>query len=358
MQKAVFHKLLLSAIQQSASDIHLQVGYPPLLRVNGELLEVKYHALSPDETQAVVQEVLSQSYREPDLETLRETDVSYSVEGQGRFRVNIFRQRGTFGVILRFIPIEIKGFADLNLPRILEQIASLRRGLVLVVGATGNGKSTTLAAMVEYINNTRRSHIVTIEDPIEFLFRHKRAVISQREVGTDTASFADATTAAMRQDPDVIFIGEIRDPETAAVAFKASETGHLVLASLHTPDAVKALDRLVGLFPPEQESGIRSRLADSLMCVVALRLLPRKGEAGRLPAVEILRVTRTIAECIRDSSKTHEIRDHMVKGTDMYGMQTFDQHLLELVKENKIDIKVAKVAATNPETLDRALLLD
>jgi len=358
MQKGVFHKLLLSAIQQGASDIHLQVGYPPLLRVNGELLEVKYHGLSPAETQTVVEEILSQSYQTHDLTSLREVDVSYSIEGHGRFRVNIFRQRGTFGIILRIIPITIRPFDELNLPRILEQVSSLRRGLVLVTGATGNGKSTALAAMVEHVNATRRSHIVTIEDPIEFLFKHKRSVISQREVGTDTHSFAEATIAAMRQDPDVIFIGEMRDHETADVAIKAAETGHLVLSSLHTTDATKSLARMIGFFPPDVEPAIRNRLADCLMCVIALRLLPQKGGPGRIPAVEILRITRTIQECIRDPAKTAEIPAHMVKGTDMYGMQTFDQHLVELVKEGRVDLKVAKTASSKPEELDRALMLE
>ena len=252
MQKSVFHKLLMSAIQQSASDIHLQVGYPPLLRVNGELLEVKYHALSPAETQTVVEEILSQNYQDPDLEKLRETDVSYSIEGQGRFRVNIFRQRGSFGIVLRFIPIEILSFAELNLPRILEQIASLRRGLVMVVGATGNGKSTTLASMVEYINNTRRSHIVTIEDPIEFLFKHKKSVISQREVGTDTHSFPKALRSVLRQDPDVILIGEMRDQETMEAALTLAETGHLTLATLHTKGTVDSANRLIDIFPSDK----------------------------------------------------------------------------------------------------------
>jgi twitching motility protein PilT len=358
MDVDLLHKLLVSAVQKGASDIHLQVGYAPLMRLNGELLEVKYRALQPADTRRIVEEILKQSYANQDLDRLSELDISYSVEGHGRFRVNIFRQRGSFGVVLRVIPITIPPFSELNLPSVVEQISNLRRGLVLVVGATGMGKSTTLAAMVEFINNNRRSHIVTVEDPIEFLFKHKRSVISQREVGTDTPSHTVAAVAAMRQDPDVIFIGEMREAETVDVALKAAETGHLVLTSMHTTNAINSIARLLGFFAPDQEPAIRKRIADCLMCVIALRLLPRKDQPGRIPAVEIMRVTRTIQECIRDPAKTAEIAVHMQKGSDIYGMQTFDQHLLELVRENKVDIQVAKVAATNEEELERSLMIE
>jgi twitching motility protein PilT len=358
MDVDLLHKLLVSAVQKGASDIHLQVGYAPLMRLNGELLEVKYRALQPADTRKIVEEILKQSYANQDLDRLSELDISYSVEGHGRFRVNIFRQRGSFGVVLRVIPITIPPFSELHLPSVIEQISNLRRGLVLVVGATGMGKSTTLAAMVEFINNNRRAHIVTVEDPIEFLFKHKRSVISQREVGTDTPTHTVAAVAAMRQDPDVIFIGEMREAETVDVALKAAETGHLVLTSMHTTNAINSIARLLGFFSPDQEPAIRKRIADCLMCVIALRLLPRKDQPGRIPAVEIMRVTRTIQECIRDPAKTQEIAAHMQKGSDIYGMQTFDQHLLELVRENKVDIQVAKVAATNEEELERSLMIE
>ncbi len=254
MDVTVFHKLLTSAIQKGASDIHLQVGYPPLLRVNGELLEVKYHPLTPDETTAIAEEVLSNTYRQQNLADISEMDVSYGIEGQGRFRVNLFRQRGSFSVVLRVIPITIKNFKELNLPPVLEQVANLRRGLVLVAGATGNGKSTTLAAIIEHINESRRAHILTIEDPIEFLFKHKMSVISQRELGSDTPSYSKALHSSLRQDPDVIMIGEMRDPETVEIALKSAETGHLVLSTLHTTDAVKTIARLIGFYPPDQEA--------------------------------------------------------------------------------------------------------
>ena len=358
MDVSIFHKLLISAIQKNASDIHLQVGYPPLMRVNGELLEVKYHPLEPEETMVVAQEILAHTYWSDRLKDLSEIDVSYGIEGHGRFRVNIFRQRGSVGIVLRVIPISILGFTDLNLPPVVEQIANLRRGLVIVSGATGNGKSTTLAAMVEHINQSRRAHVVTIEDPIEFLFRHKLSVISQRELGSDTPSYAKALQSVLRQDPDVIMIGEMRDLETVETALKAAETGHLVLASLHTTDSVKTISRLVGLYPPEQESAIRKRLSDALMAIICLRLLPLKTQIGRVPAVEILRVTRTIQECIRDGSKASEIPGHMAKGAEMYGMQTFDMNLLELVKSGKLDLEVAKSATDLPAELERAIMLE
>ncbi len=358
MDVTVFHKLLTSAIQKGASDIHLQVGYPPLMRVNGELLEVKYHPLTPEETLGVAEEILSNTYRREKLADLSELDVSYGLEGQGRFRVNLFRQRGSISVVLRVIPISIKTFKELSLPPVLDQITNLRRGLVLVVGATGNGKSTTLAAMIEHINETRRAHILTIEDPIEFLFKHKMSVISQRELGSDTPSFGKALHAALRQDPDVIMIGEMRDAETVEIALKSAETGHLVLSSLHTTDAVKTIARLIGFCTPDQEATVRGRLADSLMAVISLRLLPMKGQLGRIPAVEILRVTRTIQECIRDPAKTGDIPQHMVKGAEMYGMQTFDQHLLALVKDGKVDLDAAKLACNDPAELERAIMME
>jgi twitching motility protein PilT len=358
MDKTVFQRLLATALQKGASDIHLQVGAHPLLRVNGDLLEIKYHPLAPEETHAVVEEIVSQSISPQDIDTITEIDLSYNMEGYGRFRTNIFRQRGFFNVVLRVIPISVKPFAELNLPPVVSKIAGLRRGLVLVVGATGNGKSTTLASMIEHINNTRRAHILTIEDPIEFIFKNNKAVISQREVGYDTPSFAKATVAAMRQDPDVIYIGEMREQETVDVAMKAAETGHLVLSSLHTNDCVGALARLIGFYPSDQEAGVRKRLSDSLLAVIALRLMPMKDGAGRIPAVEILRVTRTIQECIRDASKTSEIASYMEKGMEMYEMQTFDSHLLQLVKDDKVDLDAAKLVANKPEELERAIMLD
>jgi twitching motility protein PilT len=356
MDGELFKKLLVTAIGKEASDIHLQVGANPLLRINGELVEMKYRPLTPAETQAVVEEILSQTIIR-DASAISEVDVAYSMEGFGRFRANIYRQRGSFNIVLRSIPITIRSFEELNLPPVLEKIALLRRGLVLVVGATGNGKSTTLAAMVEYINRNRRSHIITIEDPIEFLFKNDKSAISQREVGIDTPSFSKATVAAMRQDPDVIYIGEMRDAETVETALKAAETGHLVLSSLHTMDSIGAIARMVGFYPTDQEAAIRKRLANCLMAVVALRLLPRSQQLGRIPAVEVLRVTRAIQECICDSGKTGDIVGYMEKGADIYGMQTFDQQILALVRAGRIDPDTARQSANKPDELERALML-
>jgi twitching motility protein PilT len=358
MDAELFKKLLVAAIQKDASDIHLQVGASPMLRINGELLKVKYHPLSPLETQAVVDEILSQATVQSPASSLSELDVAYSLEGYGRFRANIYLQRGSYNIILRTIPILIKSFSELNLPPILEKISSLRRGLVLVVGATGNGKSTTLAAMIEHINNTRRAHIITIEEPVEYLFKNDKSVISQREVGIDTASYSKATVAAMRQDPDVIFVGEMRDKETVDTALKAAETGHLVLSSMHTMDSINAIARLVAFYPTDQEANIRKRLSNCLVSVIALRLMPQKDRIGRIPAVEVLWVTHGIRDCICDSSKTNEIQLFLEKGREMYGMQTFDQHLLTLVRTGKVDLETAKRAANKPDEFERSLMLE
>lgn len=358
MDKETFQKLLSTALQKGASDVHLQAGAQPLLRMNGELYDLKYRMLTPEDTHHIVAEILSQSVFSRDINDISDLDISYGIEGQGRFRANIFRQRGAFGIVLRVIPIAIRSFAELNLPPVLSKIANLRRGLVLVVGSTGNGKSTTLASIVECINNSRRAHIVTVEDPIEFLFKNKKAVICQREVGNDTTSFTKATIAAMRQDPDVIYIGEMREVETVDVALKAAETGHLVISSLHTMDCVNAVNRLVGFYPSAQEQSVRKRISDCLIAVVALRLLPRKGGVGRIPAVEVLRVTRTIQDCIRDGEKTSEIQSYMEKGAEMYEMQTFDADILRLVKEGLIDMEIAKVSTSKPDELERALMLE
>ena len=358
MDAVMFKKLLIAAIQKDASDIHLQVGTSPMLRINGELLKVKHPLLTPAETQAIVDEILSQTIIQSSASAISELDVAYSLEGHGRFRANISRQRGSYNIVLRAIPVLIKSFAELNLPPILEKIASLRRGLVLVVGATGNGKSTTLASMIEYINNTRRAHIITIEEPIEYLFKNNKSVITQREVGVDTASFSKATVAAVSQDPDVIFVGEMRDKETVDTALKAAETGHLVLSSMHTMDSINAIARLVAFYPTDQEANIRKRLSNCLVSVIALRLMSQKDHIGRIPAVEVLWVTHGVRECICDSSKTNDIQIYMEKGSDMYGMQTFDQHLLALIRAGKIDLETAKMSANKPDEFERSLMLE
>jgi len=359
MDAQLFKKLLVAAINKNASDIHLQVGASPMFRVNGELLQVKFAPLTPKNTHAIVDEILSQSIMQiPASNSIAELDVAYHLEGHGRFRANIYLQRGAYNIVLRAIPASIKSFSELNLPPVLEKISSLQRGLVLVVGATGNGKSTTVASMIQHINNTRRSHIVTVEEPIEYVFENKRSVISQREVGTDTESFSKATVAAMRQDPDVIFVGEMRDKETVDTVLRASETGHLVISTMHTMDSINAIARLVAFYPTDQEANTRKRLSNCLVSVIAQRLMPRMDRNGRIPAVEVLWVTQGIRDCICDSSKTNDIHLYIEKGKDIYGMQTFDQHILALVKAGKIDLETAKQATDRPDELERSLMLE
>jgi twitching motility protein PilT len=286
-----------------------------------------------------------------------EIDVSYSLAQRGRFRASIFRQRGAVGIVMRLIPIQVLSIEQLNLPPVLSEIADARRGLVLVTGATGNGKTTSMAAMLRYINETRHAHIITIEDPIEFIHEPQKCMIIQREVGADTESFKDAMTAALRQDPDVILVGEIRDRETAATCLKAAETGHLVMSAIHTPDAVATIQRYVGLFETDAQDVIRDRLGDTLQAVVCLRLVASKDGRRRLPAVEILRVTRTIRECIR-SGRLQDIPELIRKGRDLYSMQLFDQHLIDLVNAGAVSMETAIYASTNPEEFERALRVE
>jgi twitching motility protein PilT len=286
-----------------------------------------------------------------------EIDVSYGLAQRGRFRASIFRQRGTVGIVMRLIPIQVLSLEQLNLPPVLSEIAEARRGLILVTGATGNGKTTTMAGLLRYINETRHAHIVTIEDPIEFIHEPQKCMIIQREVGSDTESFRDAMTAAMRQDPDVIMVGEVRDRETAATCLKAAETGHLVMSAIHTPDAVATVQRYLGLFESEAMDVMRERLGDCLQAIVSLRLLASKDGRRRIPAVEILRVTRTIRECLR-AGRMSEIPELMRKGRDLYSMQLFDQHLIELVNSGVVSMETAIYASTNPEEFERSLRVE
>jgi len=354
-----FQSMLFAAVQKGASDIHFQVGASPLFRVNGELFYIKYHHLTAKDTRDIVDEILNQSIAQiPTAKSVAEIDVAYNLEGYGRFRANIFLQRGVYNIVLRVIPVVIKSFEELGLPPVLEKISSLRRGLILVVGATGNGKSTTVASIIQYINNSRRCHIITIEDPVEYVFENKKSVISQREVGSDTESYTKATLAAMRQDPNVIFVGEMRDQETVDTVLRAAETGHLVISTMHTIDSISSIARLISFYPADQEANIRKRLSNCLVAVIAQRLMPRKDIIGRIPSVEVIRVTEGIRDCIADASKTNDIQLYIEKGKEMYGMQTFDQHILALVKASKIDLEVGKQAANRPDDLVRSLMLE
>ncbi|HEX4456250.1 MAG TPA: PilT/PilU family type 4a pilus ATPase [Kofleriaceae bacterium] len=359
MDRNAFHKLLAFGVERGVSDIHFEVGYPPHYRLHGELLgAIKVPPLSAGDTEAIARMILEDRSITADF-TRRfvEIDVSYSLAQRGRFRASIFRQRGSVGIVMRLIPIQVLSIEQLNLPPVLAEIADARRGLVLVTGATGNGKTTSMAAMLRYINETRHAHIVTIEDPIEFIHEPQKCMIIQREVGADTESFSDAMTAALRQDPDVILVGEIRDRETAATCLKAAETGHLVMSAIHTPDAVATIQRYVGLFEAEAQDVIRDRLGDCLQAVVCLRLLASKDGRRRLPAVEILRVTRTIRECIR-SARLGDIPELIRKGRDLYSMQLFDQHLIDLVNAGLVSMEAAIYASSNPEEFERALRVD
>lgn len=358
MDRETFHKILGAAMKAECSDIHLKVNTPILLRVNGVLQEAKSPPLTREDTKSFAGMIVEGAHPPIDVESIREWDGSYSVNGVGRFRVNIFRQRNTLAVILRVIPFEVPTFLSLGLPPVLEQIASEERGLVLVTGVTGSGKSSTLAAIIDFINERQRCHILTIEDPIEFIHRSKKSSMSQRELGLDTSTFNGALRAALRQDPDIILLGEMRDTETIDIALKAAETGHLVFSTVHTTDASKTVGRLISVFPAQEQNMVRIRLAENLKATISQRLLPKKGNRGRVAALEILRMTKTIEECIKDPLRTHEIKDFIEEGRDAYGTQSFDQHLMELFSRGVIDFETAKSAATNPSDFERAILLN
>jgi twitching motility protein PilT len=356
MDQEKLHRLLRLGIEKGASDIHFQVGYLPLYRFHGELVELRYKVLTPKDTEEIARMLLADEPRQESMD-FSEIDLAYELPGEGRFRVNISRQRRFFNVVLRVIPLQIRSFEDLNLPGVLREISTLRRGYVLVTGATGMGKSTTLATMINEINRTRKSKIVTVEDPIEFVFTHDKSIITQREIGTDTQSFPDALRAALRQDPDVIMVGEMRDHQTVDTSLKAAETGHLVFSTIHTSDVLSTINRLLSFFPTEEQQQVRARLADNLNAVVSLRLLSTKKQTGRVPAVEIMRSTRSIQECIRDPAKTPELVDYIARGRSDH-MQTFDQHLLDLLRANKISVEMALASASNPADFQTKLSLE
>jgi len=359
MDRQSFHKLLAFGIERGVSDIHFEVGYPPHYRLHGELLgAIKVPPLTAGDTEGIAQIILEDRKSTVDFtRPFGEIDVSYALAQRGRFRASIFRQRGSVGIVMRLIPINVLSLEQLSLPPVIGEIADTRRGLLLVTGATGNGKTTTISAMIRHINETRHAHVITIEDPIEFLHEPGKCMIIQRELGTDTESYKDALVAALRQDPDVIMVGEIRDRDTAATALKAAETGHLVISAIHTNDTVSTVQRYIGMFEPDAQDVIRERLGDSLQAVVSLRLLAAKEGRRRLPAVEILRVTRTIRDAIRTNRLT-EIPEMIRKGRDLYSMQLFDQHLVELVNSGLVTMETAVYAATNPEEFERQLRME
>ncbi len=341
-----------AAIEQGASDIHIKSGDRIRARIHGFLVPLTEQKLSQDQVRALALKLIPHDKDRARIDEILDYDCSWGLPGLGRFRVNILRQRGSFMIVMRVIPIEIPNFDDLRLPSVLSKIADNERGLILVTGVTGSGKSSTMAAVVNHINRTRQKHIVTLENPIEFLHRDQRCSITQRDVGTDTDSFMHGLRAALRQDPDVIQIGEMRDRETIETALKAGETGHLVLSTLHTQDAVQTISRIIAVFSSEEQEILRIRLADTLRAVVSQRLLPKKDGQGRVVACEIMLVTGTIQECILDADRMHEIRDLIEEGREVNGSMSFDQHLMDLVKDDQVTFEIAKAAATHPGDFD------
>jgi twitching motility protein PilT len=341
--------LLTHAVRSGASDLHIKVCSHPMMRVDGSLVVAsEERRLERDDTETMAATVLNVEQRKHFM-AHQEIDVAYSIAGLGRFRCNVFTQRGTISLVIRVIPTQVPSIEGLDLPGVLKRIAAEERGLVLVTGTTGSGKSTTLAAMLDHINQTRSSHIVTVEDPIEYLHRDHRSIVNQREINVDTKSFAYALRSALRQDPDVILVGEMRDLETVETALLAAETGHLVFSTLHTLDAPESINRIVAVFPPHQQRQIRLQLASVLKAVISQRLIPRATGAGRTAAVEVMVSTAFIRECVADKDKTHLIHGAIAAGTSQYGMQTFDQHLFLLFKAGTITYEDALRYASNKD---------
>ncbi|MGH9812057.1 MAG: type IV pilus twitching motility protein PilT [Candidatus Acidiferrales bacterium] len=339
--------LLRTAVERKASDLHLKVGNHPYLRIDGSLgAMAELTRISPEDMLSMAFSMMTNRQKQKFKETA-ELDMAYGVAGLGRFRVNIFQQRGNVGMVLRVIPTKIQTIEELHLPKVLERICEEQRGLVLVTGTTGSGKSTTLAAMIDRINSTRSDHIITIEDPIEFLHRDKKGFVNQREIEVDTASFPVALRAALRQDPDVILVGEMRDLETIQTALLAAETGHMVFSTLHTLDATETIQRIIAVFPPPEQKQIRLLMASTLKAIVSQRLVRRADGKGRVPAVEVLIATAYVRDCIINPEKTRMIHDAIASGTSQYGMQTFDQSLYDLYSSGLITFEEALLRATN-----------
>ena len=357
-----FQAVLRYLVEEKGSDLHVSAGSGFRCRVKGKLIEPPGNVpLGPADTATIVAGILLASRKctkenvAQFVAGITDHDCSYSMPELGRFRVNVASQRGTLALVLRHIPLTLPTVETLGLPKVLADIAMTERGLVLLTGVTGSGKSSTLAAMINHVNHTKQHKIITIEDPIEFLYRDAKCSIMQRECGADTEGFAKALRAALRQDPDVILVGEMRDKETIDIALKAAETGHLVFSTVHTTDAPKTISRLVSVFEPAEQASLRGRLAETLQAVISQRLLPRADGTGRVVTCEIMRQTKSIQECISDPDKTDTMKDYIEKGKELYGMQTFDQHLTELYLSKMIDLETAKSAATSPADFERNL---
>ena len=342
-----FKAAITEMVKQGGSDLHLKVGRPPTVRVAGELVQLTQQALKPEELKSLAEQIMTPR-QVKEFADHKEADFAIGVPGVGRFRTNVFQQRGTLAFVFRSIPYEIKTIDDLKLPKVLEKIASKARGLVLVTGVTGSGKSTALAAMINHINQHRHCNIITIEDPIEFLHRDAASNISQREVGTDTLSFETALRHVLRQDPDVVLIGEIRDKVTLDTAMKAADTGHLVFSTLHTTDATQTINRVISFFPPHEHDAVRNLLSTALEAVVSLRLVPTKDGKGRVPACEVLINTAAVRDNIRDAERALNIPDLIKEGTVQYQMQSFDQSLMQWYQHGAISYDMALFYSSNP----------
>ena len=346
------NEMFKKAIEDGASDIHIKAGDFVRARLNGELVPLTEQKISHDQVRQLAIKLIPHEGDRERIDEILDYDCSWGLPGLGRFRVNIHKQRGVLGIVMRIISIEIPTFADLRLPKILEKISQNERGLVLVTGVTGSGKSSTMAAMIGYINRTMSKHIITLEDPIEFLHRDLNSSVTQRDVGWDTESFSSGLRSSLRQDPDVILIGEMRDKDTIDTALKAAETGHLVISTVHTKNAVQTLSRIIAVFRPEEQEMIRVRLADTVQAVISQRLLPTAKGDGLVVAAEIMLVTGTIRDCIIDTERIDEILDLIHDGREQYGSQTFDQHLMDLVNDGAVAFEEAKAAANSPSDFD------
>lgn len=341
-------KIIKAAVDRGASDLHIKAGDVFRARINGRLVPLTKQRLTPEQTKAIAKQLIPTEEDRARIDKIRDYDCSWGMPGIGRFRVNILRQRSSFMIVMRVIPFDVPTFESLKLPSALAQVATAERGMVLVTGVTGSGKTSTMAAIVHHINQTQHKHVLTLESPIEFLHRDLNCSITQREIGTDTDDFRMGLRAALRQDPDVVLIGEMRDAETIDTAMKAAETGHLLISTLHTPDAVSTVNRIIAMFPSEEQGIARLRLAEALQAVVSQRLLPRADGKGRAAALEILLCTATARDMIRDQDRTPELHDYIKESREQYGMQTFDQHLMDLVSEGVVTYETAATASSNP----------
>jgi twitching motility protein PilT len=348
-------KIIKAAVDRGASDLHIKAGDVFRARIDGKLTPLTKQALTPEQTRSIALRLIPNEEDRAKIDKIQDYDCSWGAQGIGRFRVNIMRQRSSFMIVMRVIPFEVPSFDKLKLPPVLKNIAHAERGMILVTGVTGSGKSSTMAAMINHINATTHKHILSLENPIEFLHRDIQSSITQREIGVDTDSFKMGLRAALRQDPDVILIGEMRDAETIDTAMKAAETGHLLVSTLHTADTTSTVLRILAMFPPEEQEVVRVRLADSLHAIISQRLLPKKNGGGRSAALEIMINTPTIKDLILDASRTGEIRDFIAEGREQYGMQTFDQCLTDLVTSGEVEFEVAKAASSRPSDFELAL---